>query len=206
LYRSVQLQLFTLPGDCRLYPAHDYRGLTVTSVEEEKRHNPRLGGERCESDFVGYMDNLNLPHPKQIDAAVPANLSCGEPADGVVPQDSPGWAPLSLTFAGVWEIDPRWLEENLGAVQVLDVREPDEFDGPLGHIPGAVHIPLGALADQAGSMDSEKPVVAVCRSGGRSAQATVILTKAGFSKLANLTGGMLHWRSLGLGAEGGQAR
>ncbi|MEE8308008.1 MAG: rhodanese-like domain-containing protein [Gammaproteobacteria bacterium] len=204
LYRSVHLQLFTLPHACRLYPGHDYRGLTVTSVDEEKRHNPRLGGERCESDFVGYMDNLNLPHPKQIDAAVPANRRCGEPADGLVPQDSPGWAPLSLTFAGIWEIDPRWLEEHLDDVQVLDVRESDEFEGPLGHIPGATHIPLGTLTAQLDTLNSGAPVVGVCRAGGRSAQATVILAKAGFSKLANLGGGMLRWRSLDLRTEGGQ--
>ena len=204
LYQSVHLQLFTLPGDCRLYPGHDYRGLTVTSVEEEKKYNTRLGGELSQSDFVGYMNNLNLPHPKQIDAAVPANLKCGEPADGLVPQDSPAWAPLHLTFAGIWEIDLRWLEEHLDDVQILDVRESDEFDGPLGHIPGAVHIPLGKLTTQIDTMDPEKPLIGVCRAGGRSAQATVILAKAGFSKLANLGGGMLRWRSLGLRTEGGQ--
>lgn len=204
LYRSVHQQLFTLPGDCRLYPAHDYRGLTVTSVDEEKRHNTRLGGELSEGDFVGYMNNLHLPHPKQIEAAVPANLKCGEPADGLAPQDSPDWAPLHLTFAGIWEIDPAWVEEHLGEVQVVDVREPDEFDGPLGHIPNAKLIPLGELPSEAHALDSEKPIVAVCRAGGRSAQATVILGKAGLSRLANLTGGMLRWRSLGLATEGGQ--
>ena len=64
---------------CLLYPAHDYRGLTVTSVGEERRFNPRLGGDIGETDFVGYMDNLGLPHPKLIDIAVPANLRCGRP-------------------------------------------------------------------------------------------------------------------------------
>ncbi|MCK5273580.1 MAG: MBL fold metallo-hydrolase, partial [Alphaproteobacteria bacterium] len=68
LYQSVHGRIFTLPGDCLLYPGHDYRGLTVTSVAEERAHNPRLGGEIAEADFAGYMDNLNLPHPKQIKA------------------------------------------------------------------------------------------------------------------------------------------
>ena len=51
----------------------------MSTVDEEKRFNPRLGGELSESDFVGYMDNLGLAHPKQIDVAVPANLRCGAP-------------------------------------------------------------------------------------------------------------------------------
>ena len=72
MYRSVRSQILTLPPGCLLYPAHDYRGLTVTSVAEERRFNPRLGGEIGEGDFVGYMNNLGLPHPKLIDIAVPA--------------------------------------------------------------------------------------------------------------------------------------
>ena len=64
MYRSVHTQIFTLPEACLLYPAHDYRGLTVTSVGEERRFNPRLGGEIAESDFAGYMQNLHLPHPE----------------------------------------------------------------------------------------------------------------------------------------------
>ena len=83
MYRSVHQQIFTLPDDCLLYPAHDYRGLTVTSVREERRFNPRLGGEIGEADFAGYMKNLHLAHPKKIDVAVPANLKCGRPESEV---------------------------------------------------------------------------------------------------------------------------
>src|SRR5690242_8006816 len=82
LYRSVHEQIFSLPDDCLLYPGHDYRGLTVTSVGEEKACNPRLGGQLSEGDFVGYMANLKLAHPKKMDAAVPANLQCGQPENG----------------------------------------------------------------------------------------------------------------------------
>src|SRR5450631_3107540 len=89
LYRSVHTQILTLPPNCLLYPAHDYRGLTVTSVAEERRFNPRLGGEIGEADFAGYMDNLHLPHPKQIDVAVPANLKCGQPKVGDVSLTAP---------------------------------------------------------------------------------------------------------------------
>jgi sulfur dioxygenase len=182
LYRSVRSRIFSLPETCLLYPAHDYRGLTVTSVCEEKRFNPRLGGEIAEGDFAGYMKNLDLPHPKKIDEAVPANLRCGQPGnEAAAGAAEPSWAPLRFTFSGVWEIEPYWLEENLNAVHVLDVREPDEFTGPLGHIRGATLLPLGELAARARELPKDKPIVAVCRAGSRSAHATAILGKAGFS-------------------------
>jgi sulfur dioxygenase len=206
MYRSIHEQIFTLPDDCLLYPAHDYRGLTVTSVAEERRFNPRIGGEISLGDFTGYMKNLGLAHPKLMDIAVPANLRCGRPegVDAGEPTTAdPTWAPLRYSFAGVWEIDPHGLEEHAGAVQILDVREPAEFTGPLGHIGGAVLIPLSELAERSAELSCERPIVAVCRAGGRSAQATVILQKAGFKDIANLTGGMLRWRAEGHAVEGG---
>ena len=168
----------------------------MTSVGEERRFNPRLGGDLSEDDFAGYMRNL-AAHPRQIDVAVPANLQCGVAANAPDVQAAPDWAPLVYTFAGFWEIDPQWLEDHLPAVQVVDVREPDEFTGPLGHLPGATPIPLGELAARAGEIARDRPVVTVCRAGGRSAQATVILLKAGFDTVANLGGGMLRWRAEG---------
>jgi len=210
MYRSIHEQIFTLPDDCLLYPAHDYRGLTVTSVAEERRFNPRIGGEISLGDFTGYMKNLGLAHPKLMDIAVPANLRCGRPDDAEAGERAaadPIWAPLRYSFAGVWEIEPHGLEEltgaHQGAVQILDVREAGEFTGPLGHIGGAVLIPLGELAGRAAELSRERPVVAVCRAGGRSAQATVILQQAGFKEVANLTGGMLRWRAEGHPVEGG---
>ncbi len=203
MYNSVREQIFTLPDTCLLYPAHDYRGLTVTSVAEEKRFNPRLGGDVDAADFIGHMTNLHLPYPGKMDIAVPANLKCGRPAGE--PQDSPdpNWAPLSFTFAGIWEIQPRVLEEYQRPVQVLDVREPNEFTGPLGHIPGAILIPLGELSARSGELAKDRPIVAVCRAGSRSAQAITILRKAGFTEVANLAGGMLRWRADGCTIEGG---
>jgi glyoxylase-like metal-dependent hydrolase (beta-lactamase superfamily II)/rhodanese-related sulfurtransferase len=203
MYRSVHSEIFRLPEDCLLYPAHDYSGLTVTSVGEERRFNPRLGGEIGEDDFAGYMNNLHLPHPKQIDIAVPANLRCGQQENDAAALSDPTWAPLTYTFAGIWELSPQALEEVASSVQVLDVREPGEFDGPLGHIRDARLIPLGELSGSAGELDRNRPVVAVCRSGGRSAQAVTILHKAGFNQVANLAGGMLRWRADGHPVVGG---
>jgi sulfur dioxygenase len=203
LYRAVHQQIFTLPEDCLLYPAHDYRGITATSVGEERRLNPRLGGDLSEDDFAGYMRNLGLPHPKQMAVAVPANLRCGQPDSSEAAAEAPDWGPLAFTFAGFWEIQPQWVEEHLKELQLVDVREPEEFAGPLGHIPGAQLLPLGRLAEEAQQLDRERPIVTVCRAGGRSAQATVLLHRAGFTKVANLAGGMLRWRAQGLVVTGG---
>ena len=203
LYRSVHLQIFSLPDDCLLYPGHDYRGLLVTSVAEEKAFNPRLGGDLSESDFAGYMANLGLDHPKKIDIAVPANMVCGKPEADLAPLTEPSWAPLTYTFAGIWEIQPHWLEDNRSGIQIIDVREPGEFDGPLGRIPGAKLVPLGEMAGRTSEISKDTPVVTVCRAGGRSAQATVILRKAGFEDVANLAGGMLRWRAQRCSVEGG---
>jgi len=204
LYLSIKTRIFTLPDDCLLWPGHDYRGLTATSVIEEKVHNPRLGGNISEADFTGYMQNLGLPHPKQIDVAVPANMVCGRPADEALATDGPGWAPLTYTFAGFWEIEPAWVEEHGAGLQIVDVRDADEFAGPLGHIAGARLLPLGDLAKRAGELAKDWPVVTVCHAGARSAQAAAILGKAGFGKVANLAGGMLCWRAQNLPTQGGQ--
>ncbi|MBV7536569.1 MBL fold metallo-hydrolase [Duganella sp. sic0402] len=193
LFASVHEQILSLPGACLLYPGHDYRGITVTSVAEERRYNPRLGGDVDVGDFTGHMNNLNLPHPKLIAVAVPANLRCGKP-EGDAPTDTPTWAPLTLRFSGVWEIEPMALLEQQNKVQIVDVREAPEFIDQLGHLHGATLVPLSQLTGRMDEFDKEQPIVAVCRSGVRSAQASVMLAKAGFSKVANLAGGMLRWK------------
>ena len=197
LYRSIKERIFTLPDECLLYPAHDYAGRTVTTVGEEKRWNPRIGGEASESDFTGYMDNLGLPHPKQIDVAVPANLVCGK-RETTARADGPTWGPVVHTFSGVNEIDPVWVSEHRAAVTILDVREPVELGGDLGRVEGSIHIPLGELRARVAEVPRDKPIVCVCRSGRRSAQACAILEKAGVQDVANSAGGMLRWRALGL--------
>lgn len=77
LYDSVHNQILSLPDETPIYPGHDYNGRTMTTVGEEKRFNPRLGGGRSKADFIAIMAGLNLAHPKLIDVAVPANLKVG---------------------------------------------------------------------------------------------------------------------------------
>jgi sulfur dioxygenase len=77
LYRSVHAQILSLPGPTRIYPGHDYKGRTVSTVAEEQEFNPRLGGGRTVDDFVAIMEALNLEHPEKLAIAVPANQCCG---------------------------------------------------------------------------------------------------------------------------------
>ena len=84
LWNSVKSQLFSLPDTTVVYPAHDYKGRTHSTVGAEKEKNPRLGGDKSKEQFVDIMNNLNLSYPKKIDVAVPANMRCGvQDDDGV---------------------------------------------------------------------------------------------------------------------------
>lgn len=77
-YDSLFHRLLTLPKETSVYPAHDYKGWTVSTIGEEIRHNPRLQVRSVE-EYVEIMNNLHLPNPKMMDVAVPANLRCGQP-------------------------------------------------------------------------------------------------------------------------------
>jgi glyoxylase-like metal-dependent hydrolase (beta-lactamase superfamily II) len=78
LYENVHKKLFSLPDDTLVYPAHDYKGMQVSSIGEEKQFNPRLGGGKNKPEFIEIMNNLNLAKPKRIDESVPANMKCGK--------------------------------------------------------------------------------------------------------------------------------
>jgi glyoxylase-like metal-dependent hydrolase (beta-lactamase superfamily II)/rhodanese-related sulfurtransferase len=197
LFRSIRDELMTLPDECVVWPGHDYEGRTSSTIGEERRFNPRIGGGAREEDFVGYMENLGLPHPKQIAVALPANLRAGEPENGLTPS-SPGWAPVVTTYAGVSEIAPEWVASHRAEVNVVDVRGAAEYEGELGHLEGAKLIPLDELRARAAEVPHDKPVVVVCQTGKRSGLGTVILRKAGIERVANIAGGMVRWRELGL--------
>ena len=198
LYRSITAQLFSLPNHCLLYPGHDYTGRGVTSVAEEKAYNARLGGRANERDFVGYMDNLKLPHPHKIAEALPGNMRSGQPRGGA-PVDA--WAPLGRSFAGLPEVTPDWLAEHQGELTLLDVRSAEEFNGPDGHIAASLLIPLPELESRAAAIPDGKPLVVLCHSGSRSALATQQLLKAGHTRVANLRGGINGWQAAGYALE-----
>jgi glyoxylase-like metal-dependent hydrolase (beta-lactamase superfamily II)/rhodanese-related sulfurtransferase len=197
LFRSIREQLFTLPDDCVVYPGHDYEGRTSSTIGEERLHNPRIGGGAREEDFVGYMHNLGLPHPKQIAVALPANMRAGRPENGIAPAP-PSWGPVVTTYAGLPEIAPEWVAAHRREVQVLDVRSAAEWAGELGQLEGAQLIPLDELRARLSEVKADKPLVVVCQTGRRSGMAAAILAKAGHTRIANLSGGMVRWRDLGL--------
>lgn len=205
LYDSVHHQILTLPEGTLLYPGHDYKGRTVTTVAEERDHNPRLGGGRTKEEFVGIMRELNLAYPKKIDVAVPANLQCGVVEADARPAAAESlWAPIVTSATGVPEVSPDWVALSRGRVRLVDVREVIEFTGDLGHIQGAELVPLATLGGHAPAWDRDEPIVTVCRSGGRSGTAARVLVNLGFSKVASMAGGMLAWTAQGLPVGGGR--
>lgn len=197
LYRSITEQLFTLPDNCTVYPGHDYSGRTSSTIGEEKSHNPRIGGKANETDFVGFMDNMQLPHPKKIDVAVPANIKAGQPPDNVVPQP-PEWAPVVTTYSGVLEISPQWVAAHREDVHILDVRTMYETDEEKARITNALMIPIDELRNRLEEVPKDKPIMTICRSGKRSVLASDILHEAGWQQVANIQGGLLRWYAEGL--------
>jgi hypothetical protein len=107
LFESVREKIFSLPDETLLYPGHDYKGRTVTTVGEEKRFNPRLSLSKSEADFVALMNQLNLAYPKKIDIAVPANLESGLAISAESESPEQEGAAAASSVAGVMEIQGR---------------------------------------------------------------------------------------------------
>ncbi len=195
LYHSVHDKIFSLPPQTLIYPGHDYKGRTVSSVVEEREHNPRLGGGNSEDEFVEIMNNLDLAQPKRIDVAVPANLNCGVPETATA-QAHPTGSPF--VTGEVVEVDPSWVVANSDGVFLVDVRQPEEFRGELGRVTGSVLAPVGDIGTTAEPWERKRPIVTICRSGGRSLKAAHVLREMGFVEVASMRGGMLAWNSAGL--------
>ena len=197
LYRSIQEKIFTLPDDTIIWPGHDYRGMSFSSVGEEKRHNPRVGSGKTEDEFVEIMEALNLPAPKKLEIAVPANLHCG-----IVPPSSMsgdplperGWAAIERTAQGIPEVSVPWVQRNKGAVRMVDVREADEAEAD-GMIEGVDVVPMGTVHETSKAWDKEIPVITICRSGRRSGRVALELEKLGFKRIASMRGGMVAWKT-----------
>lgn len=197
LFRSIKEKLFELPDRCIVYPAHDYIGRSASTIGEEKRFNPRIGGQANENDFVGYMENMRLPHPKKLEIALPANIKSGRPKDDDLPKQ-PAWAPVITTYSGVFEISPQWVARHRDEVHILDVRTVAETEEETARIEGAQMIPIDELRDRIGEIPEAKPVMTICRSGKRSVLAFNILRESGRDKVANVSGGFLLWHAEGL--------
>lgn len=191
LFASVREKLFKLPDETIIYPAHDYRGLTSSTIQIEKKFNARLKETINLNEFKKIMSELKLANPKKIHEAVPANLACG------IPKDNRSLHPQVVD--GVPEITAEDLHLHLNEVatkkiRLIDVRRPDEFNNELGHIKGADLITLGPdLTQFLEKGNRAEEIVFVCRSGARSGNATAESIRLGYKFTINLAGGMLRW-------------
>lgn len=194
LFHSIRDKLFNLPDETVVYPGHDYKGFTKSTIGMEKAHNPRLKMSISKDEFISIMTNLKLANPKKIHEAVPANLLCGLVLKSDIVK--------SQFIDGVPSVEAEDLQTKSGQLKVIDVRGIDEFNGELGHIAGATLSTLGPELDKyLDKMDREREIVFVCRSGRRSAEATKLAQTKGFERVYNLHGGMLRWFELKLPVE-----
>lgn len=190
-YDSIFNRLLTLPEETMVFPAHDYKGDTVSTIGEEKRYNPRLQ-VRSADEYVELMGNLKLPNPKMMDVAVPANMHVGLHQDDLVRE--------GLSFTA------REAIERMGRPDVLlvDLRENSERV-KHGTLAGALHAPYPGISEslQPGGMLREvaaatgRRVVFFCAFGERSAMAVVAAKKAGLTNTAHIEGGMDAWKKAG---------
>src|ERR1700756_2187126 len=132
-YHSIFNKLMKLPEETLVYPAHDYKGDTVSTIGEEKRFNPRLKVKSID-EYVDLMHNLKLPNPKMMDVAVPANMHVGLQQETIARR---GWA---LSPGGATALCGR------GDIALIDLREKSERD-KHGIIPGSLHAPYADLAE-----------------------------------------------------------
>lgn len=188
-YESIFNRLLKLPDETLVYPAHDYKGDTVSTIGEERRCNPRLQVKSVE-DYVQLMNNLKLPNPKMMDVAVPANMHIGLAQSAVAEK---GWALLAdeaMTLVGRPEI------------ALVDLRERRERERH-GVIPGALHEPYTELADNIGpggllrALGADRRVVFYCAYGERSAMAVQAAQEAGITSACHIQGGIAAWKDAG---------
>ncbi len=187
LFHSIRNKLFQLPGETVVYPAHDYRGRSSSTIEEERTNNPRVKDGMTEEAFVALMGDLDLQPPAQIALAVPANERVGKLG--------PEWSQSALVKRpdGVFEIPSGFidLETGLGppGVVLLDTR-PVEERVQEGQLASAIVVAFDDLAKEAEQWSRKMPAVTICRRGIRSVEAAKVLVDLGFSHVASLKGGM----------------
>jgi glyoxylase-like metal-dependent hydrolase (beta-lactamase superfamily II)/rhodanese-related sulfurtransferase len=190
-YDSIFGRLLKLPDETLVFPAHDYKGDTVSTIGEEKRYNPRLQ-VRSVDEYVELMGNLNLPNPKMMDVVVPANMHVGLHQDDLAKQG------LALSAADAIA--------SLGRPDILlvDLRENGER-ARHGTLSGALHAPYPSIGEslQPGGMLREvaaasgRRIVFFCAFGERSAMAVAAAKEAGLANTAHIGGGIDAWKKAG---------
>ena len=184
-YDSLFNKLLVLPDETLVYPGHDYKGDTVSTIGEERAHNPRLQVSSAD-EYAAIMDNLDLPDPQQMDVAVPANISIGAIQEEV----------CSMTCEELIN-----LEDRAGDL-LIDLRE-DHERARDGIIAGSVHAPYTRLVQlmEAGGllrqMAPGKRLVFYCAYGERSALAVRSAMDMGLTDVCHLVGGIKAWAEAG---------
>jgi sulfur dioxygenase len=186
-YHSIFDRLLKLPADTLVFPAHDYKGDMVSTIGEEAAFNPRLQVSSPD-EYVEIMNNLDLPNPKMMDIAVPANLKVGLSQDEIEAQG--------------WSLAPEQAFALVGGADAIlvDLRDRGER-ARHGEIPGSVHAPYGDLEDNLGAhgllrqlAGAGKRLVFYCAFGERSAMAVQAAHEAGIAEAVHIKGGLDLWR------------
>jgi len=187
-YDSIFNKLLRLPEETLVYPAHDYKGETVSTIGEEKFFNPRLRVKSVD-EYVDLMNNLNLPNPKMMDVAVPANMRVGLRQEEIAGK---GW---SVSAADAIALCGR------PGVIMVDLREKGERE-KHGVIPGSLHSPYPSLEANVGlggmlhelAAATGKRIVFYCAYGERSAMAVQAAQDAGVMSACHIEGGIAAWK------------
>ncbi len=190
-YESIFNRLLRLPEETLVFPAHDYKGDTVSTIGEERAHNPRLQVGSAD-EYVALMNGLKLPNPKMMDVAVPANMRQGLHQEEVAKR---GWAVTA-------EAGKALLGRRDAAL--IDLRESGERQRH-GEVPGALHVPYqdlqegirpgGVLHELAAATATR--LVFFCAFGERSAMAVQAAQDAGLDTACHIQGGMDAWKKAG---------
>lgn len=190
LYDSINQKLFTLPDKTIVYPAHDYNGRPWSTIGEEKRWNPRVGGTQTKQGFIDIMNNLKLDMPKKINEAVPANVSVG------VDYNPRRYTHEDFTMADLHDVWRNRSSDDL----FVDNRTPEEY--AEGHVPASINIPFGEEANHAAELKKYQHVYIYCRSGRRAQTAYTNLSLTGLNNLVCVSHtGMPNWIAAGYPVE-----
>ena len=185
-YNSIFNKLLKLPDETLVYPAHDYKGDTVSTILEEKKFNPRLQVKSV-NEYIEIMNNLNLPDPKLMDVAVPNNLKLGIDLDkqkvnnGIEPN----------------EFKNCLLEKD---ITLIDLREQNELD-KIGKIKNSTRVSFPEINDYLNKNKTKlqnKKILFYCAIGQRSTLAVQISKSYQYSKCLHLIGGLKNWKQAGL--------
>jgi sulfur dioxygenase len=190
-YDSIFGKLLRLPEDTLVFPAHDYKGDTVSTIGEEKRYNPRLQIKSAD-EYVALMASLHLPNPKMMDVAVPSNMKVGLAQKGIAQR---GWAlQADQAIAMVGRPDIAFVDLRETGERAKHGSIPGALLAPYGDLQANIHIG-GMLRDLASAGD--KRIVFYCAFGERSAMAVQAAQDAGMISALHIEGGIDAWKRAG---------